>query len=311
MGFDELEVLARVLIAEDLLHLDEDGALLLGHFGRILLHDHDLLFDLRLFLLGLLDLLRPFWLDFAVHSLLQRASLLLRLCLVEVEALSAPPALPFLHLLSLLFQQLHQVSVLGFVVLLHELLVLLGGLSEGRGKLLASHVDESLPELLIRDVVDFGPLLEGLARSQALVLVNELLVIFGLSSEHDREAPALPHEPVVSAPVALVPAGRRSSSMSEPFHEAVSHAALLLLLLNELLDFEQVVVVVDLCLAALAEIEVRAFRALVANADDGTLEASLALEALMHESNRFSLGLLLVENLLLETGQQGFDALVH
>lgn len=69
-------------------------------------------------------------------------------------------------------------------------------------------------------------------------------------------------------------------------------------------------VVVDLCLADLAEIELRAFWAFVANADDGALQASLALEAFMDQSNCFGLGLLLAENLFLEAGQQGLDALV-
>lgn len=158
--------------------------------------------------------------------------------------------------------------------------------------------------------MDAGPLLEGIARAKGLAFVDELLVVFGLSSEHHGQSPALPHEPVVSASVALVAAGRRSSSVAEPFLEAVADLALLLLLLNKFLDLEQVVVVVDLCLAGLAEIELRAFWAFVANADDGTLQASLALEAFMDESNCFGLGLLLAEDLFLEAGQQGLDALV-
>lgn len=126
-GFDELEVLAGVLLAEEVDHLHEECVLLLRHFRRIILHNCHFLFHLGLFLLDLDSLL---WLDLALLSL-EGTLLLLAFRFVEVEALSAPPAFPLLHLLSLLLQQLHQLSVLGFVVLLHELLVLLGRLAEG------------------------------------------------------------------------------------------------------------------------------------------------------------------------------------
>jgi hypothetical protein len=102
------------------------------------------------------------------------------------------------------------------------------------------------------------------------------------------------------------------AAMPEKLLEAVSKSCpVFFLLLNDLLDLEEVVVVVDLLFAQLAETELGTGGAFVPDADDGFGQAPLALDSFVNQSNGLNLLGFVVEDLLLKARNQGLHSLIN